>query len=183
MSTICYLVDMISILISSDDGCQNWQAGGTVLTLQENHLEHNNLQKGPSCELTNSPEMAKTGSRDPSSSIVIFSLDTDVLVITVTHALSTKRFVELTPSRRVDVQILGKDKSKALAGFHAFTGCDTVGSQSVEEAMWKRFCRHPDPEPTKGSLIQHRLRANIYLQVKRSEPRTACVRPINGRVN
>ncbi|ESO94778.1 hypothetical protein LOTGIDRAFT_161029 [Lottia gigantea] len=162
-------------------------------------------------------------SRDPSSPIVFFSPNTDVLVISVTHAnmLSTKCFVELTRSRRVEVQkiyqILGKDRSKALAGFHAFIGCDTVGkfagkskttwwkqfqkcspsivsafcnlgefetlddyivdslsifvancycpgSQSLEEARWKSFCRHPDQcekiPPTKGSLIQHLLRAH-----------------------
>ena len=83
--------------------------------------------------------------------IVIFSPDTDVLVLLVSHAmkLSKECYLQLSHAGIVNIHTiqenLGEQKCKAIIGLHALNGCDTVGKFAGKSrtSCWNEFLR-PD---------------------------------------
>ena len=80
--------------------------------------------------------------RCPKAQMVIFSPDTDVLVLAVAHyeKLCTNRAVCMA-SGRLEIEpiwnALGREKATALMAFHAFTGADNVGKLSgIGKTKW-----------------------------------------------
>ena len=79
--------------------------------------------------------------------IVIFSPDTDVLVLLVSHAmkLSKECYLQLSHAGIVNIhtirQNLREQKSKSLIGLHTLTGCDTVGkfAGKTKTSWWNEF--------------------------------------------
>jgi hypothetical protein len=73
-----------------------------------------------------------TGIRHPEAEILVYTDDTDVLVLMVGHHASLPTRTTLIMKSGVIplhdiVSSLGPRHIEALIGFHAFTGCDVVG--------------------------------------------------------
>ncbi len=77
----------------------------------------------------------------------MFSPDTDVFMILCTFHEQVSATMRLTTEKLFCIKkiadTIGSIKSKALAGFHAFTGCDTTGKFTGKEKLswWKHVAK------------------------------------------
>ena len=79
--------------------------------------------------------------------IDVFSPDTDVLVLLIGHCSKIKPKINmvLSATNTIDIKmaykLLGSNKSRALIGLHALTGCDTTGKtfKKGKQSWWSVF--------------------------------------------
>ena len=89
--------------------------------------------------------------RNPFSECFVYSPDTDVFLLLLYYAESLTQVTFFRTGRGIDLrdinihscyEALGATKSKALLGFHTFTGCDQTGrlfNGISKTSWWKQF--------------------------------------------
>ena len=93
--------------------------------------------------------------RNNLSKLILRTNDTDVPVICIAHfheipglvelwiAFGTGKSYRVIPVHTIAMH-LGPDKSRALLGFHAYTGCDSVSSfYGHSKTAWKLWTHNP----------------------------------------
>jgi prephenate dehydrogenase len=106
-------------------------AGKTYCTTEEDHIATNNHEEADTLMIWHAV-IASAEHSQAHSELCVLSVDTDVLVLLIAH------YPNLLPNTSILLvsgklaigplfHALGPETSTALVGFHAFSGCDTVG--------------------------------------------------------